>query len=109
MSFSGQLTQQATIYRTTQTRDAIGGVVDTWSAIISLAPCLVQARSARERYTAGATGVDVTHRMYMLPQTTAIVEKDEAQVGSVRYKILFVNNVRDHHLEIDLQEIRRGA
>lgn len=109
MSFASNLNQQCTVYRAVRTQDAIGGIVNTWSAIISNAPCLLQAVSANNRIMSGSTGVSITHRIYMQIQTTPIDETDEIQVGSVRYRVLFVNSVRSHHLEIDLIELRRGA
>jgi head-tail adaptor len=107
MSFLSQLKQQGDLYRTTQTQDALGGVVDAWVKVAALFPCLVQALSASKRAMSGSIGVDVTHRLYCGVLITA--EKDEIEVDGVRYRVLFVNNVRGHHMELDLEELRRGV
>jgi len=107
MSFFSELNQKADLFRTTQTQDAIGGTVDSWTKTISLFPCLIQAVTASKRAMSGSIGVDVTHRLYSA--IISVVEKDEVEQSGVRFRVLFVNNVRNHHMEIDLEELRRGA
>lgn len=109
MSFSSQLRGRANLYRSTRTQDGIGGVTDTWTLTISQFPCLVQAKSADKGDMSGSIGVAVTHRLYAMTQSVVPVEKDEVEVSGVRYRVKFVNNVRGHHLELDLEELRRGA
>lgn len=106
MSFQSQLTQQADIFTPTVSQDALGGTVNTWNKTIALTPCLLQALSAIKRLMSGSKGVDVTHVLFT--NIITVTETDEIEVDGTRFKIIYSKNVRNHHLQIELQELRRG-
>ncbi len=105
MSFAKLLTQRCAVQRMRRTADGIGGVDEDWGPHISDLPCLVQAASGTERAMSGSTGVAVTHNMFATAGAD-ITELDRVVMDGTIYDIRFVDNVRDHHLEIALHSRR---
>ena len=108
MSLASLLNATAAVYAPTRSTDGIGSTKEVWAVSIASLSCRISAVSLRERELSGATGTEVTHRMYCLPNATAIAEGDEVRVSSTVYKVTAVNDVdrMAHHWEIDLKEHR---
>jgi SPP1 family predicted phage head-tail adaptor len=73
---SPELRHRVTIESLTQTRDALGGVIETWSAVASDVPAKIEYISGREWVAANAlqaeTTVRITLRMCDLNPTMRI-------------------------------------
>ena len=113
MSFDSLLNQTCSVERIAAptTRDAVGGFVTGWASQIASVKCHIQQVSADERSMNGSIGVEVTHKLFCRPTSSAIYETDRIKVGSVIYDIESINNVAGlgHHYEIMLREIRDGG
>lgn len=109
MSFDSLMNLSGTVYRATRTRDALKSEAVVWTSLGTVA-CRLSALKATERAMLGGTGTDVTHRLYMRVPSYTILEKDEVEISSVRYEVMFVNDIdkMGHHLSVDVKELRHG-
>ena len=114
MSIGAFLPQVCTIQRKAvgRSRDAYGTETDIWGDLLTGVPCMIQAASANERGMMGASGVEVTHRLFCESLSDNPTEADRILVGTATYyEIEMVDNPAGlgDHLEIMLREIRQGG
>lgn len=100
-----------TVERRSATKDAMGGMVDSWSTLLTCR-CDFQPLSGREYIGGGAMQSEASVRFIIrYDSTTATIQpSDRILFGSVYYNILHVANSggRNQMLELTCAENDRG-
>lgn len=113
MDVSGMLNTVCTVRTLTVSRDAIGGVSESYAERASNIPCRIRALSGNEVPALGSDRSNSTHRVYMQPSQSlgTITDKDRivSQAGRI-LDVVFVNDVDESGelLQIDCMERKNG-
>jgi len=109
MSYESLLIKSGTILRaTTVTTSASGEETKTYTPVTTGVPCDVQVTSGGEVQYPFGTMVESNAKAFFLPGVD-IREDDRLLVDGLTYEVLFVENVRGHHLEAYLHRGLRRA
>ena len=96
----GKLRHRITIERVTETRDADGAVIETWSTYATV-QASIEPVSGREYFTAQSTQADVTHRVYAR-YVAGVVPKMRVKYGARIFEILSTINTGERNRELQL-------
>jgi len=100
----------AVINKTVTSQTAMGGMKKNYEQRIGSLLCRMSAKSVIEGDELGKMTLREVNRLYCEASTTnkAIIESDRVVIGGRTYEVTGIANpgLQDHHLEIDLSEIR---
>jgi SPP1 family predicted phage head-tail adaptor len=96
----GRLRHRIIIEQATETQDADGSVIETWS-IYATAWASIEPLSGREYIAAQSTQADVTHRI-RLRYLSGVTPKMHVNYSSRIFNILSVININEQNRELQL-------
>ena len=109
MSIASLCNTTVTVYSVARTVDAFGTWTETETALYTDMPCRIQPMSGKERVIYASERNEVTHKLFCeaiysgLNERTVVVD-----TSSVRYDVVSARNIdnMDHHLEVELREVK---
>jgi len=104
------LNTTAAITRPSRATDSQGGWTRSYTSVETAAICRIRPLSAPERAIAEREEVDVTHRVYFLPDED-VQRGDQLTIGSTSYEVVFPGQPSepDHHQEVNVREQHLGG
>jgi len=100
----------ALVEKVTNSKTNMGGRKQAWSSRIAALLCRVTYKRVTEADDRGKMSIRNVLRLYCAATSTnkAILESDRITINSIVYQITGIANpgMQDHHLEINLSEVR---
>ena len=96
----GALNQFITIESVTETRDSMGGLVQTWATFIE-AWASIEPTTGREFFKSGMISAQITHAI-KIRYRSGVVPKMRMKFGTRYFNIVYVLNWKERNVYFDL-------